>query len=440
MIEVAGRRVTVMGVGRFGGGLGVARWLLGQGAPVLLTDLASEDSLGEGVARLRAEASGTLETRFGRHEEPDFTSCDILVVNPAVPRPWENRFVRAAIDAGVRVTTEIGLLVERLPSRERVIGVTGSAGKSTTSAIVDHVLRECGVPSWLGGNIGGSLLGRLGEIGREDTVVLELSSAMLHWLDGWSPGIAVVTNLEPNHLDWHGDLAHYTSSKRRIVDHQRSGDALILGPEAPAWTGAARVVRVSKRDAVGGMAIPGGHNAINAAVALAAACEARPGLDRRRLERAARSFPGLPHRLRFIGERGGVRYYDDSKSTTPNATLLALRAFAERDELSRVHLIAGGYDKGLDLGPIAEAAAPLAGIYTVGATGGPLARSCGEGAFECGTLDAAIDRIAQRLREGDIVLLSPGCASWDQFENFEARGRAFARLAGMEEAACDDRS
>ncbi len=439
MSELEGQRAVVMGLGRFGGGLGAARWLAAQGCDVLVTDLESEDRLHESVRALDdLTRTGRISLRLGGHNISDFTACDLLVVNPAAPTPWDNRFVRAAEAGGARVTSEIALVCERLPARERVIGITGSAGKSTCAGMIAHALERMGERCVLGGNIGGSLLNDLSRIDDATWVVLELSSAMLHWLGqeerAWAAGIAVVTNLQPNHLDWHGSVEHYEQSKRFILDAQRPGDRCVLGPglDADRWRAApgCDCFKVDSPDPVPGLVLPGRHNAINARIsARAIACAL--GEDRHDdALRLGAGFPGLAHRLRLVSEARGVLAYDDSKSTTPDATLLAIEAVGERIERGRagVHLIAGGYDKGANLAPIASAGASLAGLYTIGATGRSLAEQSGDASRYLETLECAVRSAMARAKAGEAVLLSPGCASWDQFDNFEQRGRRFADL------------
>jgi len=455
MNDLSGKRVTVMGLGRFGGGIGVARWLAAQGADVLVTDLEPAEELDASVRALGELATRNLvRLRLGGHNVSDFTDTDLVVASPAVPHPWENRFLRAAEAARVPVTTEIGLVVERLPDPSRVIAVTGSVGKSTTSAMIAHALRAADRPVEMGGNIGGSLLSRLDQITPATWVVLELSSFMLYWLEdafrarGRAPGIAVLTNISPNHLDWHNSLSHYEDCKRFVYQFQPESGAAVFGPTLGGLAAACtqRTVVVEPSMYPGSLGVPGTHNIENAATALAACSLAHPEVPTSVFVEGLSTFPGLPHRLQLTAETqpggagggaggGGrgrpIRFYNDSKSTTPDAALRAIDAVAEAAGGSRagIHLIAGGYDKKSDLGELALAARSLAAVYTIGDTG-PLIASLAKDAVvhECKTLAGAVAAAFPRLRPGDSLLLSPGCASWDQYKNYEQRGEEFIRL------------
>lgn len=432
--DLRGKRVTVMGLGAFGGGVGVTRWLVQRGARVLVTDGKPADKLTASIAAIEdLTRAGSVTLRLGEHRAEDFSGADLVIANPAVPAPWNNPFLAAAAAAHVPITTEISLSVQHVPDPSRIIAITGSVGKSTTSAMIHHALTGLGEHAVFGGNIGGSLLGRDDLAG--SWVVLELSSFMLHWLgrERFAPGVAVVTNLSANHLDWHGDLAHYAESKRQILAHQAPGATAILGPGVHEWALAPGVhrVAVTQADGLDGLAAPGKHNALNAAVAKAAvlaALGARGASRARAIDEALRTFGGLAHRLQRVGVFDGVTCYNDSKSTTPESTLLALEAMREASGLARVHLIAGGYDKGSDLSPVAAHASSLAGLYTVGQTGPALDAASRGASIPCGTVEAAIAAAFDRAKPGDVLLLSPACASWGQFENFERRGELFERL------------
>lgn len=310
-MSVQDKRVVVMGLGRFGGGVGVAKWLLDQGAHVLVTDLASEKEMQPQLTDLGEHPNLTFV--FHEHRTKDFEQADMVIANPAVPKPWENSYLLAAWEAGVEVTTEVRLLTAQL-DRTRVIGVTGTSGKSTTAAMIHCALTSAGIKSHLGGNIGGSLLNTVSEIDPSDVIVLELSSAMLWWLDkndereilGWSPGTAVLTNIEPNHIDWHGSFEAYAACKQCIFAHQHETD-----------TAMTQDIDATFMD----LSVLGTHNQRNAAIALLAAVSI--GADAKKAREGICGFVGLPHRLQLV--QAGC--YNDSKSTTPNATKFAVVDF-----------------------------------------------------------------------------------------------------------------
>ncbi len=405
MYEITkGKNVTVMGLGRFGGGLGVTRWLLQQGANVLLTDCASEESLEKSLQDLGTHTN--LTCIFGEHREQDFATADIVIANPAVPTPWGNPFLQAAWNAGVEVTTEIELLVRRLHG-QRIIGVTGTSGKSTTVSMVYAGLLSAGVPCHLGGNIGGSLLAEIDSIAPCDVVVLELSSAMLWWLEkngGWSPNVAVLTTIEPNHIDWHGSFEEYKKCKECLFAHQ-SENGIALTQDACA--------------SFDGLNVLGTHNERNAAVAFLA-CVA-VGADASKTRLGITNFRGLPHRLQCVED--GV--YNDSKATTPIATKFAVDAF---DNPERIHLLVGGYDKQIDLSILANQSERVACLYAFGETAESLVSLANGESRQFSTLEQAVESAMQARQQGDVLLLSPGCASWDQFTNYEERGDLFCKL------------
>lgn len=406
---VHGKRVVVMGLGRFGGGVGVAKWLLDQGAHVLVTDLASEKELQLQLADLGSHPNLTMVCH--EHRTKDFEQADMVIANPAVPMPWENPYLLAAWKAGVEVTTEIRLLTAQL-DRTKVIGVTGTSGKSTTAAMIHCALSSAGIKSHLGGNIGGSLLNTVSEIEPSDVIVLELSSAMLWWLDqhdengilGWSPGTAVLTNIEPNHIDWHGSFEAYAACKQCIFTHQHETDTAMTQDIDATFMG---------------LSVLGTHNQRNAAIALLAAVSI--GADAKKAREGICSFAGLPHRLQLVQEG----CYNDSKSTTPTATKIAVESF---ENPANIHLIVGGFDKQIDLTMLAEQSNRVSCLYTIGETGPKIAALANGKVQPCETLQQAVASAKENMSFGDVVLLSPGCASWDQFDNYEQRGDAFCSL------------
>ena len=440
--ELRGTRAVVLGLGRFGGGAGAVRFLAGRGAGVTVVDRGDAEALRASLDGLEDVRGVTYRLGPAAEAEAagmDFASeVDYVVANPAV-RP-DHPVLAAAGAAGVAVTTEVGLLIERLPAGVVTIGVTGTAGKSTTAAMIGHALtKRSDRPVRVGGNLGGSLLAELDATGADDWLVLELSSFMLHYLRPmrWSPRVAVLTNFAANHLDWHDTLEAYRRDKQTIFDFQSDerGDAAIGGPGMgePFDFKVARFAVLPREPSDAAppfeLVLPGEHNRVNARLA-ALAVEAATGLDEAETLAALADFAGLPHRLQLVVEHSGVRFFNDSKSTTPESAMRAIDAF----EPGTVHAILGGYDKGVDLGPLARlAASRCRAVYCIGETGGAIAAAASsrEGpdaeaeVLVCGELEAAVEAVVARARPGEAAVLTPGCASWDRFDHFERRGEAF---------------
>jgi UDP-N-acetylmuramoylalanine--D-glutamate ligase len=426
MQSIRNKNVTVLGLGRFGGGIAVTRWLVEQGANVLVADQEARDKLTESVAQL---AGLPVKFRLGDASENDFWNADLVVASPAVPP--HNGFLIAARAAGVPITTEIRLFIERCAAP--IIGVTGTKGKSTTTALLGRMLSTRFV-THVGGNIGGSLLAKLPEIKASDRVVLELSSYMLAHLgeSGFSPHIAVVTMLGADHLDWHGSRQAYVSAKKNILRFQKPDDYAVLcaddpGAAALAEKAVGKVVRYSLTDCRPfALRIPGRHNQLNAQGAYAAASVA--GVSWEAAQEAIAEFAGLPHRLQLVHESGGVRWFNDSIATIPEAAVVAIESF----EFGKVIQIIGGKDKHLPADALCAVLSERAkAVLCVGATGGMLAEvlSGKTNVFNCGDLPGAVAQAKLLAKPGDVVLLSPGYPSYDQFVNFEQRGLMFAELA-----------
>lgn len=441
MQELANKRVTVAGLGRFGGQIAAARWLVLQGAQVIVTDQAPAEKLASSIDQL---AGLPIEFHLGGHQIEDFTGVDLVVASPALSPG--NQYLRSAIDAGVPITTEIRLFIERCPAT--ILGITGSKGKSTTTALLGEMLKTR-FTTWVGGNIGRPLLNELHQIDKTHLVVLELSSFMLEYLAPmrWSPHVSVVTMLANDHLDWHGSARAYTEAKKNIIRFQRPDDFTVLNADdaaSVAWSKATagRVIYFTTENREPfEMIIPGRHNQSNAQAAFAAA--SLVGITQADAQRAVREFAGLPHRLQLVHEADGVRYFNDSIATIPEAAIAALEAFPAK----RVIQIVGGKDKGLPLTAMCNALVERSkAALCIGATGPQIAdhmaksptHQSAANVYECGDLPTAMKIARQIAAPGDVVLLSTGCASYDQFVNFEERGELFTSLAKEAEVVRQD--
>ncbi len=428
-MDVRGRRVTLMGLGRHGGGVGAARWLAQQGAIVTVTDLEDTAALADSLAELQDQTIARYQ--LGGHSERDFRDADVIVINPAV-RPG-NRWVEIAAAAGAAITTEIELFLNACPAN--VLGVTGSNGKSTTSAMIAAILAADGRRTWLGGNIGASLLGELDRMQANDWVVLEMSSFQLAQLAKGTrlPKAAVITNCSPNHLDWHGSWPAYISAKQRLIAEQSADSLAVLDThdqELARWTPFVRGQLLEPLDdeRIPALKIPGLHNRRNAACAAATAAGLHCSLGA--IERGLAEFRGLPHRLELVLEARERKFYNDSMATTPESVMAAIDALGNRS-----WLLVGGYDKGVDYSTlIAKLARSVRGATFYGAVREKLAalisRHETAGDFHaCETLAEAVAWCFDRSRAGDSIALSPGCASYDQFRDYRHRAAEFFKIA-----------
>lgn len=435
------KRVIVMGLGRFGGGVGAARWLAEQGARVLVSDLATEARLADSVRKLEGLP---IEFHLGGHHVADLDGADLLVVNPAVDKS-KSDFVKAAIARNIALSSEMNLFFERCPAK--IIGVTGTVGKSTTTAMIFDVLYAelkhlKGSPNnvWLGGNIGDSLLPDLHRIAPQDYVVLELSSFQLEDLAPLhtSPHIAVLTNLTPHHLERHGDFESYIRAKAGLFAYQTPGDfavvseqaAAVLRDHVPIPDGIRIITYGPAMQLAGQLRVIGEHNLHNAAAATEVG--RLLSLSDEVIFEELREFSGLPHRLEFVREYNGVSYYNDSKATSPEATITALKAFDKK-----VILLCGGYDKHVPFDALAEAICERTRlVICFGETRAKIATYIRR--LECQRPLPALKTVhefnggpnlARRLAQpGDVVLFSPACASFDEFANFEQRGDRFKTI------------
>jgi UDP-N-acetylmuramoylalanine--D-glutamate ligase len=446
----ADKKVLVMGLGRFGGGVDVAKFAAGAGAKVIVTDIAAAERLSGSLKQL--EGLNNIEYHLGSHIAGDFERADIIVVNPVVPA--DNEFLEIARRNNKLITSQVNIFFELCAAT--IIGITGANGKSTTAALTAHLLgnasderRETGNGRvWLSGNIGDQpLLMVADQIGPDDLVVLELSSFQLEQLAQIQkmPQVALLTNLTPNHLDRYGTFASYCRAKENIFKYQKpNGKSLPVSFfNAEDKIGAEWFEKYSKdkrrtclKFSAGDVSeeirscftLPGRANLSNLAAAVAVAkCF---GADEEAIKNCLPEFKPLPHRLELISQINGVSWYDDSKATTPDSAIVALEAFEQP-----IIIIAGGYDKNISFDKFGEEVAHKAkAAVLIGQTREKIAAAIRSSRAGVPTVEFAQSLaeavgLAERLSTpGDVVLLSPACASFDMFENFQQRGRLFREL------------
>ncbi len=408
-----GRRVLVVGLAR--SGLAAAEALAAQGAVVVGFD--RDESLDAG--RLRELG---VELHLGSEEETLLQGTDLLVKSPGVP--GETPLVAAARTHAIPVWSEIELGGRLLENP--ILGITGTNGKTTTTELLGAVFRAAGRPVEVAGNIGRPLTSLVGHAAPDAWVVCELSSFQLEDVETLRPRIAVLLNLEPDHLDRHGTFEWYVDTKLRIFEAQTEDDIAVVPRGFGEVPGGARRVEFRFDDPLPAEPrIPGPHNRENAAAATAAARAA--GIDDEAIAEALRTFPGVAHRIELVRELRGVRYVNDSKATNAAAARRALASFPE----ARLHVVLGGRGKAESYAELAAAFKPRDRAYLIGEATGEIAEALDEAGVpfvRAEALDQALGLATGAAAPGDVVLLSPACASFDQFESFEHRGDEFRRL------------
>jgi UDP-N-acetylmuramoylalanine--D-glutamate ligase len=371
---------------------------------------------GQAVARRlneRGDDVVLVDRTLGNELELDLLDgVDVLVKSPGVP--GERPLVTIARERGIPVHSEVEIAWRLLPEHTKLVGVTGTNGKTTTTELLGAIFRAAERDVAVAGNVGTPLA----SVRSADWVVCELSSFQLEDVERLACDVAVLLNLEPDHLDRHGSFEAYRAAKLRIFERAREK----VVPRGMGLEG----IEFSADDALPAEPLlRGAHNRENAAAATAAARGAGIGDDA--IAQGLREFPGVPHRLELVAEGGGVRYVNDSKATNVAAARRALAAYAAEP----VHLILGGSLKGEDFRPLASAIGPnVRSIHLIGEAAERLAAAVG--GHDDGTLGRAVEHAAGLASPGDVVLLSPACASYDQFENFEQRGEEFRRLSRIQ--------
>ncbi len=440
-MDVNGKRVLVVGLGK--SGVASALFLAAQGARVTVSDSKGPDQLRQEIPAL-LDRGVTVET--GGHGERTFRQQDLIVVSPGVPVDVPQ--LAQARELGIPVIGEIELAARAL--RGQIVAITGSNGKTTTTALTGELIAGGGFKAVVGGNIGTPAISLAPETMSDTYVILEVSSFQLETIQEFSPKVAVLLNVTPDHLDRHGTFAGYLAAKARIFENQQASDFAVLNADDPSCIELARNVRAQVRwfsrmkevehgafvrggnivhrnggsqdiMSVSDSPLRGAHNLENV---LAAVCvSAIVGCAPERMRATIKAFKAVEHRLDYVATIDGVEFYNDSKATNVDATIKALESF-----LGNIHIIMGGKHKGSPytvLNDLLRARAKC--VYTIGVAA-PIIEDDVKDAVEvvrAGTLDVAVKKAAGAAQPGDVVLLAPACSSFDQFNNYEERGRAF---------------
>ncbi len=456
MSKYKGKKVLVVGFGL--SGVSVAKYMAKQGAKVTVTDMKQKSELAESI---NACADLKIEYELGKHNNKTFHSAELIVVSPGVP--LNIKCLEEAREKLIPIISEIELAVHAIKSP--IIGITGTNGKTTVTALIGEMFKADAKSAYVGGNIGKPLLDCIADGEKNDYVVAELSSFQLELTDKLVPAAAVFTNLEEDHLDRYPDMAAYTAAKKRLLKACDKNSFVILNYDSPnvaqfAQESQGRLIWFTKKNpmSVGGdfaeqfcgayydsakkqiiakvtgkeeiydlaqFRLFGEHNKENL---MAAICTARAmGVTPKAIQTVINSFKGVPHRLEFIRKKDGVFFFNDSKGTNVMSVKKSLESFIQNP----IILIAGGKDKGSDFTPLVDLVKGKCKILILlGEAKEKINRAIGDFAetYLVGTFEEAILLAYQKSRTGDIILLSPGCASYDMFRNFEERGEYFRKI------------
>ena len=447
MMELKGKKVLVVGLGK--SGLAAALFLRRRGAQVTVSDIRSAEALAKDIPALLDEG---INVEAGGHGLLTFRRQDLIVVSPGVP--LETPELVQAKSFGRPVIGELELAARFL--KGKILAVTGSNGKTTTTTLVGEILEKAGFPTLVGGNIGVPVVALIEESTDTTWSVLEVSSFQLESTEQFHPSIAVILNITPDHLDRHGTFENYAQAKERIFAAQDGNDFAVLNAdnvraaaaaarskaqvywfslEHPvdqgAWVeGGSVLYRAAENAAlevvmpISGIPLKGEHNIENV---LAAVCASRlAGASVEAIRKGIEGFKAVEHRLEYVATLNGVEIYNDSKATNVDATAKAIAAFP-----SGIHLILGGKDKNSDYTQLADLLrSRVKAVYTIGSAAEKIESQLRGvvSIHSCETLEKAVAAVAKAAHPGDVVLLAPACSSFDQFESYEHRGRVFKEL------------
>ena len=446
-MELKGKKVLVVGLGK--SGLAAALFLRKRGAQVTVSDMRSAAALAKEIPALLEHG---ISVESGGHGLLTFRRQDLIVVSPGVPMDTPELVQVKAF--GLPVIGELELAAQFL--KGSILAITGSNGKTTTTALTGEILAAAGIETQVGGNIGVPVVDLIEKSSHRSWSVLEVSSFQLESTEQFHPRIAVILNITPDHLDRHGNFENYALAKERIFSAQTAADMLVLNADNPrtaeatartiaqvywfslegevsqgAWVRDGQIVFRASSDgaiepivALKDIPLKGAHNVENV---LAAVCAARlAGAAANAISKAVEAFRAVEHRLEFVATVNGVEYYNDSKATNVDAAAKAIAAFPEC-----IHLILGGKDKNSNYADLADLLRKrVKAVYTIGSAAEKIESQI-RGMVpivHCETLDKAVAAAAKSAHPGDVVLLSPACSSFDQFENYEHRGRVFKQL------------